>query len=321
VRNRFDFFDLALITFVAEGRSLTYAAERAKISLSAVSIRIKNLEESLGVKLLLRTPYGVAMTEPGKKFLSHAAKLLKQLEQLHTEMREHVVGARGTLRVCATTSAVAELLPPVLSDFFVKHPEVRVNLVEQRGDLTVGALREGLADVGIIPHTIYSEGLQSLPYCTLRLVLVTGREHPLAGKPSVPFDETLQYEYIGLPENSSYQHLLMAASSTLDNELNVRVRVNSFSALCRMAELNVGIGLLPEAIARRSAETMRLSVVPLTDPWALRRLMVVVRSRESLPGYAQDLVDLLLQSGSASLQAQDGQPAAGDEPAPLAPDA
>jgi DNA-binding transcriptional LysR family regulator len=62
-----------------------------------------------------------------------------------------------------------------------------------------------------------------------------------------------------------------------------------------MIEAGVGIGILPESAARRHAHTTAISIIPLSDPWAVREMLICVRSLKSLPGFARDLVDLLVE--------------------------
>ena len=295
MRYQFDLFDMSLLTFIAEGRTLTCAAERANISLPAVSARIHNIEEGLGVKLLHRTRQGVTLTEPGLTFLRHARTMLDQLERLRDDMREFSEGTRGSLKICATTTAVTEFLPAVLGVYLTSNPDIRVDVSENRGGDIVSAVRDGSVDIGIISNTVHSEGLDVFPYRTLRLVLVTGMAHPLAARESVRFDETLAYDYVGLPDASSFQHFLVEASTSLNKRLSLRVRVNNFEAACRMAELNIGVSVLPESVARRNAEAMKIKVIPLADTWALRQLMICVRNKESLPPFAREFTKLLTE--------------------------
>lgn len=302
MRPPFDLLDASLVAYVAEGRSLTHAAERAHLSLPAASMRIRNLEEALGVRLLHRTHGGVTLTEAGKKFVLHAKRMLEQLEALREDMREYALGSRGSLRVYATTTAVTEFLPPVLGEYLAANPEVRIDLVEQKGDETVSAIREGSADIGVISNTVYSEGLHVMPYRTLRLVLVAGTRHPLAGRASVRFAETLDFDYVGLPDSSSYQHFMAVTAASASKRLSIRMRVNNFEAVCRMAELNIGLGLIPECAAVRYAASMNLRIVPLADAWAFRRLLICVRSADGLPPFAQELTRLLLADAMDAVQ-------------------
>jgi DNA-binding transcriptional LysR family regulator len=71
------------------------------------------------------------------------------------------------------------------------------------------------------------------------------------------------------------------------------VRLRSFDAICRMVERGVGIGVIPEAAARRCQRSMALHKVVLSDAWALRRLCLCVRRYAELSAYSRLLVDEL----------------------------
>ena len=297
MRYQFDLLDLSLVNYVAEGGSLTFAAERAFLSMPAVSTRIKNLEEGLGVKLFDRTRRGFKLTEAGVKFRRRAAQILGEIESLRDDMREYAFGAHGSLRICATTPATVEFLPTLLSTYLAANKEVRIDVVDLKGDEAVTAIREGTADIGIISNTVYSEGLHVVPYRTLNLVLVTSTDHPLAHAGSVRFADTLDHDYVGLPESTAYQHFLVTASSKANKPLNLRVRVNNFEAVCRMVELNIGVALLPEVLARRSAGTLKPAVLQLGDLWASRQLLICTRPNAALPWYVEELVRMLVEDG------------------------
>ena len=80
----------------------------------------------------------------------------------------------------------------------------------------------------------------------------------------------------------------------LHRSLPLRIQVGNFEAACRMIEANVGVSILPESAARRHALAMAIRIVPLSDEWSLRAMHVCVRKLDALPGFARDLVDLLV---------------------------
>ena len=288
-----DLFDMRLFTHIVEGNSFTHGAEFSHISLPAASTRIRNLEDSVGTKLFYRTRQGVTLTAAGDTFLRHARLMLNQLGHLRGDLQEYAQGVKGHVRVFATTTAISEFLPEVLGDYLPSWPNINVELIEHLGDDIVGGVREGLADLGIVADSVPVNGLHVVPYRRHRLVLVTPVAHPLGQLESVAFAETLEFDYVGLPAASSFQIFLVKAAAALNKRLNVRVRVRSFEAVCRMIARNVGIGLLPESAARRLSETLNIHLLRLEDDWASRRLLICARSVEALPTYARGLVDLL----------------------------
>lgn len=289
----FDLVDLKLMVRVAEANSLTRGAEAAHISLPAASTRIKNLEESIGTKLLYRTSQGVTLTPPGQAFVHHARLVLGQLEHLKGDLQEYAKGVKGHLRVHANTTALGEFLPPVLRAFLLSHPDVNVDLRERLSHDIVRAVTDGQADIGIVAGEVRTENLEVIPYRRDRLVLATPPGHVLARSEAIAFADSLEYEQVGLHEASAIHAFLRRESDRQHRTLKLRIQVGSFEAACRMIEAHVGIGVLPESAARRHAQSMKIAIVALTDPWAIRAMQICVRSRTMLPPFARELVAML----------------------------
>lgn len=305
----FDLVDLRLMVHVAEANSLTKGAEASHISLPAASTRIKNLEESIGTKLLYRTSQGVTLTPPGQAFVQHARTVLGQIEHLRGDLQEYAKGIKGHLRVFANTTALGEYLPPVLRNYLLSHPDVNIDLRERTSNDIVRAVSEGQIDIGIVAGLVRTESLETVPYRSDRLVLVVPAAHPLAGQAAIEFADTLGYDHVGLQESSAIHAFLRQACDQLRQPLKLRIQVGNFEAACRMIEASVGVGILPESAARRHGQTMAIAIVPLSDAWAIRAMQICVRSFEALPSFARELVDLLVEdarrSGRAANDAQD----------------
>lgn len=296
----FDLVDLRLITCIAETDSLTRGAERFHMSVPAASTRIKNLEESIGTKLLYRTSQGVTLTPPGQAFLHHARLVLSQLEQLRGDMQEYARGVKGHVRIFANTTATTEFLPNDLRDFLASHPDVNVQLRERLSHDVVRAVSEGTADIGIVAGNVRPESLQLLPYRSDRLVLAVSNAHPLADRQSTLFQDVTEFDFVGMPEASAIHMFLDRVAGDLHKKLQVRIEVGNFEALCRMIEANVGIGVLPHSSAVRYAKTMNIRLVEIEDEWSTRNLLICVRSLDLLPSFARELIDLLKQKCQSS---------------------
>jgi len=299
----FDLVDLRLMIRVAEANSLTRGAEAVYMSVPTASTRIKNIEDSIGIKLFYRTSQGVTLTLPGQAFVHHARLVLGQLEHLSGDLQEYAKGIKGHLRVFANTTALGEFLPPVLRAYLLAHPDVNIDLRERLSGDIVRAVSDGQTDIGIVAGTVRTENLEVIPYRRDRLVLVVPRDHPMAALPSVAFVDTLELEHIGLHESSAIHAFLRQICSGLHRTIRLRIQVGNFEAACRMIEATVGVSVLPESAARRHAETMAIQIVPLIDDWSLRAMQICVRSMESLPPFARDLVTLLIEDARIASEA------------------
>lgn len=291
----FDLVDLRLMVHIADANSMTRGAELSFISLPAASTRIKNLESSIGTPLLYRTSQGVTLTPAGQAFVTHARQVLGQIQHLRGDMQEYVSGIKGHVRVFANTTSLGEFLPRVLRHFLSRNPDINIDLRERLSHDIVRAVTEGQTDIGIVAGLVRTEKLQTLPYRRDRLVLVVPQGHALDGRTRIDFADTLDLDHVGLHESSAIHAFLRQASDRLHRPIRLRIQVGNFETACRMIESAVGVGILPESAASRHARGMAIAIVPLSDAWAVREMRICMRSLDTLPSFAQELVQLLEQ--------------------------
>lgn len=293
---RLDPISLRLFVRVVEEGTIARAAEREHIAAAAVSKRLSELEDTLRTRLLTRTNKGVEPTAAGAVLLARARGVLHDLDGIYAEMWDYASGTRGHVRVHANISAISQFLPCEIAQFRTLHPGVQIHLEEHISSDIAKAVAENAADVGVCNPPDLPVGVEVLPYRTDQLVIGTPVGHPLAARSSVRFAEALDFDFIGLHTGSSLNRLLTRAATEENGLLRMRIQVTSWDGLCRMIEANLGIGVLPLRAAEPYAETHRVCVVPLEEPWARRALCVCVRSGDALPAAARLLVDHLTAS-------------------------
>jgi DNA-binding transcriptional LysR family regulator len=290
---QYDLQSLRLFIVVAELGSLTKAAERANMTLSAVSKRMAELERSADCGLLVRLPRGIELTSAGKSLLAHARHVVERVNRMANEMSDYAIGVRGHVRMWANTSAVVQFLPHDLQVFLSGNPSVKISLEERLSHHIVAAVTNSDADIGIFADNVPAPGIDKAPYRQDKLVLLVPNGHPLAALAQVAFADTLDYEYVGLNEGSSLLARLLAAAFSERRTLKFRIQVSSFDGICRMIEHGLGIGVLPEAAVRAEILAAGLKPVELTDSWAQRTLWIGTRSRDALSPEAARLFDFL----------------------------
>lgn len=156
-RNLDDFQSMAVFVRVLETGSLSAAARALGATPSAVSKRVSQLEEQLGVRLLERTTRALAATEAGQVFYERCARILRDVEEAELAVTEMGNTPRGTIRVSALTLLGEEHLGPLLGAFTARYPNLRVdvdlsdrkvNLVEDGYDLAIRGM-----EIGAIPDS------------------------------------------------------------------------------------------------------------------------------------------------------------------------
>lgn len=293
---RLDLVTLQVFVAVHEEGTLTRAASREAIAVSAASKRLVELEAVLGIALFSRTAKGMTMTAAGETLLHHARRMLTEVEKVGIEVGEHLQGLRGYVRMLANLSAIIQFLPEDLHDFVLSHSQVKVDLEERPSDGVVQGIIDGVADVGICSMESDARGLFSVPYRRDRLIVAMRNDHPLANLEEIAFLQTLQYDQIGLHSASSINNRIHAAAKALGEPLRLRIHVPGFDAVCRMVQANMGIGILPLKAFELFGRGLGLTAVHLSDEWSHRTLMLLVRDRESLSPVSQLLFDHLQQS-------------------------
>ncbi|KFF47464.1 LysR family transcriptional regulator [Gammaproteobacteria bacterium MFB021] len=120
--------DLAFFQHIARARSLTGAARELGLSLSAVSKRLQQLEQRLGVTLAIRTTRRLTLTPEGERYLQRGALILDDLGELENSLREQGSALSGRLHVNATFGFGRRHVAPLLSRFAACHPQLSLQL-------------------------------------------------------------------------------------------------------------------------------------------------------------------------------------------------
>ncbi|NGN42671.1 LysR family transcriptional regulator [Mesorhizobium sp. CGMCC 1.15528] len=128
-----NFNDLAAFAVVAKERSFTRAAAQLRVSPSALSQTIRNLEERLGLRLLARTTRSVASTEAGERLLRTIAPRFEEIEAELAALSELRDKPAGTVRITAGEHAAISALQPALKRFLPDYPDIQVEIIVDYG--------------------------------------------------------------------------------------------------------------------------------------------------------------------------------------------
>ena len=134
---------------VAEALNFTRAAAQLRIAQPALSRRVQDLEEEIGVDLFKRGPRGVILTAEGKLFLDEVRELLKRADESVEKVRALARGEYGELHVGYAPSPTVEILPPALAAFQKAVPRVKVLLHDLSSDELITGLQNGTLELAI----------------------------------------------------------------------------------------------------------------------------------------------------------------------------
>ncbi|MFP5476831.1 MAG: LysR family transcriptional regulator [Gammaproteobacteria bacterium] len=179
-----------LFVHVAQAGSVTGAAGTLDMPASVVSRNIAQLETDAGTRLFRRTGRGVVLTEFGAQVLPRIQALMREAEQLADDMRTRSGLPMGDVRVGMLPSTVGVLAGPLFTEARRRWPEVRLHLTEGASGQLEEWLGQGRLDMAtLLRETDTPDDATELVLARLHLNLVMPRQHPLAGRKTVSFDE------------------------------------------------------------------------------------------------------------------------------------
>ncbi len=300
-----DLKTLRLFVAVADCRSMARAAEQESIEPSAISKRIAQLEEDLGVELLLRGRRGVQTTPAGLALLEHARSVLFTMDRIVADAAAFAGGVDGHVRLIATASAIAEALLDDIASF-MREPDnehIQVDIEERVSRDLVREVREGNASLGVCWDRVDFQGLAHLAYRRDRLALAVYAGHALAGRASIGFEETLAFDHVGLPPSTAVHTMLQRAAASAGRTVAYRVVVSGFDAALRVVAANLGVSVVPLEVARRSGAGADIELIPIDDAWAERSFAICCRDFAALAPASRRLVGHLQARAAASAKA------------------
>src|ERR1700755_3478619 len=134
----------AMETFVSviEAGSFSGAARRLDVGQPAVSKSIAQLEERLGVRLVMRSPRVLTRTEAGQQYYQRAKRAIEEIDEAELVARGAAAGLSGRLRVSAAVTFARLHIVPKMKTFLARHPELNVDVVLD--DRTIDLLEQGV---------------------------------------------------------------------------------------------------------------------------------------------------------------------------------
>ncbi|WP_455924435.1 LysR family transcriptional regulator [Pseudomonas putida] len=257
----------AMETFVSvlEAGSFSAAARRLNLGQPAISKTIAQLEERLGVRLVLRSTRGLTPTEAGTAYYERAKRAIEEAHEADLAARGAGSELHGTLRVCAAVTFARLHVLPHLATFLDAHPELNIDIVLD--DRTVNLVEEGI-DIALRMGALADSNLiaRKIGECQ-RLVLATPAYVQAHGKPCNPTD-LAQHPAVIFAQAGGGEHWAFKQGSTVQSvTVSGRVRVSAAEGV--RAAVLAGLGVALTSRWMFAEELAKGEVVPLLEDWQL----------------------------------------------------
>ena len=249
---------------VAECGNLQEASEILSRTPSAISMSLKQLNESLGAELF-KTDRKSSLTPIGRFVLKEGRRALADFDESMNTIQRYAHGEMGVVKIATVPSVATRLLPDVVRQFRKTAPNVRLELRDTDSEMVAAAVRNGSAECGIASLPLASNDLT----CELLLEepfgLVCRPDHPLA-------KTTMPLTWQSLEGISFISNGLLA--QIRDNDFNrinsdTTIQVHNISTLLSFIQQDMGVTLLPRLAVPQQKDFVFLT---LADKTAVRQL-------------------------------------------------
>ena len=276
---------LSLLQSVAEAGSFAAAARQLGLVPSAVTYRIRQIEDALDVLLFDRASRQAVLTEAGAELLREGARLLQEIDAVSNRVRRVATGWEPQFTIAVDSVMSQTTVMDLVQAFYELKPPTRLRLRNETLSGTLEALTSGQADlaVGIPVEPGTMAGLQSRQMGELAFVFAVASHHPLATASEPLTDEILnQHRAVAAADSAQRGAGLSFGLLAGQDVLTVQTMHAKVEAQLR----GLGGGFVPEAMARAHVESGRFVLKQVERSARTTRMHYAWRSPKMGPGRA-----------------------------------
>ncbi len=283
---------IVVFTTVARTGSFAEAAIQLHLSQPALSVAMKNLEQSLGGKLLARTTRSVTLTPEGKAFYPVARRLLSEWEQSMQDVRNHFALGRGKLDIAAMPTYTTNFLPKILAEFHSQYPNIHITVHDVIAENVVQMVREERSELGITFAPEDAPDLHFQPLYQDRFVAILPFKHPLLEKQTLKWIDLLAYPHLSLQRPAGTRKLIDQALQEKGLLLTPAFESHQLVSIGRMVNEGLGLSVVPST-SRAQMEEMGLHCRAISAPVITHQVGIVTRPQQALSAAALAMQQLI----------------------------
>ncbi len=273
--------------------SLSKAAAALHITQPAVSHTIKQLERQLGTPLFFRTPKGVLLTVEGEALFGYVEQAFRMMEAGEKKLAEMRDLESGEIHIGASDTLCKHYLLPYLRKYREAYPKVRIHVTNRTTDETLGLLRNGRIDFGIVNLPVDDDKVDVRESLTLRECLIGAPSFlPDDGKPLTPAG-LQDYPLILLEPGGSIRRFIDRYASSHGVALEPELELGSIDLIVQFVRGGFGLAFAAREFVEEELASGLISEIPLLPPPPPRRIGIVTLKGSPLSAASKRFIGLL----------------------------
>ncbi|WP_245005140.1 transcriptional regulator CynR [Paraburkholderia sacchari] len=296
--------NISYLLAIDEHRNFTRAADALCVSQSALSQKVRLLEEEVGAQLFDRSGRVVRITDFGAVYLEYARRAYNDLLIAQRAMQDVRDLSRGQLRVAFTPTFTEYLVAPVIEQFYEQYPGVVIEMTEMSLDAVESALLDDQVDLAFGFVDVRSEEIEAEPLFPEQLMLVVGKTHSLAWQRTpITLDQFAKIPLALLTTSFVSRFYVDSYFQSFDMQPTVALQANSISAVLKIVSRGKIATILPSTIEFGYRDLQYVSLDPAfpVRTTALLRAKRAYRSKAAT-AFTATVLDMLDNGCLSSLR-------------------
>ncbi len=291
---------LSIFEAAARHLSFTRAAEELHLTQPAVSMQVRQLEESAGLPLFEQVGKRMFLTEAGQEMERYARSVLATLEEASQVFDEMRGLERGTLHI-AVASTANYFVPQLLAEFCRRYPGVQVSLDVTNREGLLHALSDNDTDLVVMGKPPETMDLVATIFMENPLVAIAPPAHPLAGQKKIPLqrlqEETFLIREKGSGTRSATERFFVEHGLSLSSTMEM----SSSESIKQGVEAGLGLGLLSLHTLEMELALKRLVILDVNELPIVRNWYIMHRTGKRLSAVAQGFRDFVCEESAQIL--------------------
>lgn len=281
---------LRIFIVVCDTMNMTAAAESLFMSQSAVSQAIAELEKYYDVRLFERLSRKLYRTQAGEKLLSYARHITRMNVEMEKDMK--ALHETGFIRIGASVTVGAHVLPRLVSTFKRKSPETAIEVVEDNTEQIEKLILHDQIDIGLVEGETTSPDIVNRPFMNDELVLICGANHRLANLSSIEPEEIENEEFIMREKGSGTRKTFEDAM--IANKLSWKViwTCNNTDTIKMAVIEGLGVSVISKRAIKNEVASKLLFAITFNGIRINRKFKIIYHKNKYLTKPINNFIDL-----------------------------
>lgn len=273
----FSLRQIELFIAVSHSRTLIEVANQFKMSQSAISMALKELENHLDEKLFERIGKKLVLNERGRHFLKEVNPLFIELKDLHQKFTQNHF--HGEIHIGASLTTAHYLMPQLMTGYMKKRKEVSINLKMANTEEIVALVENGEIDLGLIEGSVHSSAITQKVIAPDELIVVSADRHL---DDAYFIDRLAHKKWILREKGSGTRSVFLDQIAPVDKELNIALELEQTEAIKKFLLLDEEyISCLPKVSVLAELHEEKLFHVIIKNHTFMRDFSLIMNKKRT----------------------------------------